>query len=240
MSDTYHNLASGSLTQNWGTNQITGNDDWSGVPSIQGFLGDIDAGSPTGVNPTTLTGGALGAIDVIANQSNTTINSGGVAEFDGIANPTVALQGSGTADAPSLVLYLDATGRQNVRVQFNARDIDATASEDAIQQINVQYRIGNSGTWTNVTNGYIADATTGGAINPASQVTAVDVTLPAAANNQAQVQVRIMTTNAAGSDEWVGIDDINVSSAPVIGPPPATGFDQRRLDRRRRWRHADS
>jgi len=220
MSETYHNLASGSLTQNWSNaGQITANDDWSGVPSIEGFLGqDITTG--TGADPRTLTTDSAVAndLDAIANQSNPTNTSGGVAEFDGIANPTIALQGSGTADAPHLVLYLDATGRQNVRVQFNARDIDATA-DNATQQLNVQYRIGDSGTWTNVPNGYFADVTEQSA---ASLVTAVDVTLPAAANNQGQVQVRIMTTNAVGSDEWVGIDDINVSSAPVVGPAPAT------------------
>ncbi|OYX10766.1 MAG: hypothetical protein B7Z15_13065 [Rhizobiales bacterium 32-66-8] len=43
-------------------------------------------------------------------------------------------------------------------------------------------------------------------------VTSVDVTLPAEANNQPQVQVRVMTTNSFGNDEWVGIDDINISS----------------------------
>ena len=157
-------------------------------------------------------------LDVIANQNNTTLATGGVAEFDGIANPTIALQGSGTADAPHLVMYLDATGRQNVRVQFNARDLDGSA-DNAIQQLNVQYRIGETGAWTNVPGGYFADVTQGSA---ASLITGVDVTLPAAANNQAQVQVRIMTTNAVGNDEWVGVDDINVSSAPLVGPPPAS------------------
>jgi Bacterial Ig-like domain len=39
----------------------------------------------------------------------------------------------------------------------------------------------------------------------ATLVTPIDVTLPTNANNQAKVQVRIMTTNAAGNDEWVGI-----------------------------------
>ena len=37
-----------------------------------------------------------------------------------------------------------------------------------------------------------------------------------------------MTTNAAGNDEWVGIDDITVSSVPAIGPPPATVVTRRR------------
>lgn len=46
------------------------------------------------------------------------------------------------------------------------------------------------------------------------------MTLPVAANNQPQVQVRILTTNAVGSDEWVGIDDITVSSAPFANATP--------------------
>ncbi len=78
----------------------------------------------------------------------------------------------------------------------------------------MQYRIGGSGSWTNVPGGYVADVTTGGS---ATQVTPVSLVLPATVNGQAQVEVRILTTNAAGNDEWVGIDDIVVSSAPAGG-----------------------
>src|SRR5262249_32413789 len=178
-----------------------------------------DLTATTAVDPGTVTGDSTVAndLDVIANQSNTAITNGGVAEFDGIANPTVALQGSGTADAPYLIFYLNASGRQNVRVQFNARDRAGTA-DTAVQPLNVQYRIGESGPWANVPGGHFSDITSGP--SQASQVTAVDVTLPAAANNQAQVQVRIMTTNAVGNDEWVGIDDINVSSSPFADTTP--------------------
>lgn len=209
MSKTYHNLASGSFIQDWSNpGLIITNDDWIGVPSIEGFLGQ-DITPATGTDPQTLTGdsGLANDLDVIANQTSTTLSSGGVAEFDG----TVALQGSGTADAPHLVFYLDTTGRQGVRVQFNARDIDGSG-DNAIQPIAVQYRIGESGAWTNLPTGAIADATSGPSL--ATQVTAVDVTLPAAAENQAQVQVRVITANAVGSDEWVGIDDIVISSTP--------------------------
>lgn len=221
MSNAYHQLASGSLSQSWTDVSLIGkNDEWSLVPSIQGFLGDIDAGSPTGSDPQSLTGEALGVLDVNANQTNpNAFTTGGVAEFE-IADPTVALNGSGTADAPSLVLYLDATGREDLRVQFNARDLDGSA-DNAQQQIAVQYRIGETGTWTNVPAGYISDATQGPSI--AGQVTPVDVALPADVNNQAQVQVRILTTNAGGSDEWVGIDDINVSSEPITGTVVSIG-----------------
>ena len=219
MSNAYFSLASGDLTQNWSNpGQIIANDDWSGVPSIVGYLGDVDAGSPTSVDPRTLTNAALGAIDVIANQTNPNgLSNGGVAEF-AITDPTVALQGSGTADAPSLVFYLDATGRQNVTVAFNARDIDGSP-DNAAQQLAVQYRVGGTGSWTNVPGGYFADVTTGPG---ATQSTPVSVVLPAVVNGQSQVEVRIMTTNAAGNDEWVGIDDIVVSSAAAGGPAPIT------------------
>src|SRR5690606_21537048 len=73
-----------------------------------------------------------------------------------------------------------------------------------------QYRVGTSGDFINVPEGYIADATDNGS---ATKVTPVDVVLPAAAGNQPVVQIRIITGNALGSDEWIGIDDIEVLSA---------------------------
>ena len=79
---------------------------------------------------------------MIANQTNpNTFTNGGVAEFDGIPNPVVALQGSGTADAPHLVLALDTTGLANVSVAYNLRDIDGSA-DNAVQPVALQYRVG--------------------------------------------------------------------------------------------------
>jgi Bacterial Ig-like domain len=215
----YFALSGGSLSQDW-TNAalIAANDDWSGVPSIVGFLGQ-DIVTTTGVDLQTITGTSVAAndVDVIANQASPdTLTSGGAAEFDGIANPVVAIQGSGTADVPYLQLHLNSTGRTSVRVQANLRDVDGGA-DNSIQQINVQYRVGTTGAWSNVVGGYFADVTTGAT---ATQVTPLDVTLPVAANNVSQLQVRIMTTNAVGSDEWVGIDDIVVSSTPGGDLPP--------------------
>ncbi len=199
------------FTQNWTTTTlITANDNWSGVPGIEGFLGQ-DITTSTGVDPQTLLGVSAVAndLDVIANQSNTSITNGGVAEFDGIANPTVALQGSGTADAPYLLMHLNTTGQSNINVAYNLRDIDGTA-DNAIQPVALQFRVGTSGNFTNVPAGFVADATTGPSL--ATLVTPVSATLPAAANNQPEVQVRIITANAAGNDEWVGIDDLNITA----------------------------
>jgi hypothetical protein len=220
MSSTYHSLAGGSLTQDWSnTGLITINDNWSNVPSIEGFLGQ-DITTSTGTDPQTLQTDSTVAndLDVIANQNNPDVlTTGGVAEFDGVANPTVALNGSGSADAPHLVIYLDTTGMHAVRVRYQLRDLDAS-TDNAVSPVALQYRVGESGNWTNVPAAFISDATFGP--SSAGDSFLVDVTLPGAVDNQAKVQLRIITTNAAGNDEWIGIDDIAVSAfsnaPPVI------------------------
>ncbi|GAA4010721.1 Ig-like domain-containing protein [Sphingomonas humi] len=217
MSKTYFQLSGGDLLQDWtDTSLITANDDWSKVPSIVGYLGNGMVGSSTGVNPGSVTGDSTD-IDVIANQTAPNTNtSGGVAEFQ-IANPTVALQGSGTAGAPYLAIYLNATGRENITLSFNARDIDGSV-DNAIQPIAVQYRIGDTGAWITIPTGSVADASSGPSL--ATLVTPVFVTLPPEANNQAELQVRVLTTNAVGSDEWIGIDDIAVRSTALASVTP--------------------
>ncbi|UUR08366.1 Calx-beta domain-containing protein [Sphingomonas glaciei] len=216
MAKTYFSLKTGNFTQDWSdTGLITQDDDWSNVPSIVGYLGDGLIGTSTAVNPATVTGDSI-RVDVIANLTAVSNISGGVGEFQ-LSNPTVALQGSGTAGAPYLALYMDSTGRENIVLKFNARDIDST-TDNAVQPLAVQYRIGDSGAWITVPAGSISDASTGPSL--ATLVTPITVALPAAASNQAQLQIRIITTNAAGSDEWIGIDDINVSSTEVAGVSP--------------------
>ena len=210
---TYHFLAGGTFSQDWSnTGLITTSDNWSVVSSIQGFRGDGLAAA-TGVDPSTiLAADDPGVIDVNANQTNpNTFTTGGVTEF-AITDPVVALQGSTTARAPYLKIYLNTTGRGNINVQYNLRDIDGS-SDNAIQPVALQYRVGSSGSFTNIPAGFVADATTGPSL--ATLVTAVNAILPAACDNQSMVELRIMTSDAAGSDEWVGIDDINISSSPA-------------------------
>ena len=164
------------FTQNWSTtgNLLTIENDWSSVDGIVGFLGQ-DLTTTTGTDPQTFLGESSVArdVDVIPNQTNTGITNGGVAEFE-ITNPVVALQGSGTADAPYLLFYLDTTGAANITVAYNLRDIDGTA-DNAAQQVALQYRVGSTGNFTNVPAGYVADATTAGA---ATLVTPVSAVLP--------------------------------------------------------------
>ncbi len=207
------------FSQNW-TNAglITADDDWSGVPGIIGYRGDALSDIIDVDIRTILADGSGTPVDVNANRSDPDLfGTGGIAEFDGIPNPVVAMQGSGTSDIPHIVLHLNTTGQSNIQVTYNARDIDNGTGIDTVQPINTQVRVGGTGDYSNVTGGYIADASGPGA---ATLVTPVSVTLPATANNQALVEVRIMTTNATGSDEFIGIDDISVTAAGGGGGTP--------------------
>jgi len=204
-------------SQNW-TNigLITVSDDWSGVPGVIGYRGD-DLTAVTAVDPQTVVADAgvpAGlVVDVNANQLNpNTFTSGGVCEFE-IMDPTVAFQGSGTGDAPSIVLHLNTSGFSSITVAYNLRDIDGS-TDNAIQQVALQYRVGGgTGNYTNVPAGFVTDASTGPSL--ATLVTPVSVVLPTDANNVTNVQVRIITTNAVGNDEQIGIDDISVTGTTI-------------------------
>ncbi|MGH9312852.1 MAG: Calx-beta domain-containing protein [Vicinamibacterales bacterium] len=215
--------------QDWtNTALITVNDSWSvvlgmqpGVPGIEGFRGD-GLTSATGVNPqTVLAADTPGVLDVNANQTNpNTFATGGVAEFH-IANPVVALNGSGTARAPYLLLHVNTTGRENVRMSYVLRDLDGSV-DNAVSPVALHYRVGGVGLFTDVPAAFVADASTGP--SDATLVTPVSADLPAAVNNQPLVQLRIMTTDAVGNDEWIGVDDILVQSDLIPGfPMPPSG-----------------
>ena len=216
-SQTYYNLSSGTLTQDWSnTGLITTDNVWTGLASIIGYGGN-DITATTGVDPQTLLGEGTLTINVKANQTNpNTFTSGGFGEFE-ITNPVIAFQGSGTSDAPNLVIFLNTTGVTNIKVKYNLRDIDGSA-DNAIQQVALQYRVGASGDFTNIPEAFVTDASTGPSL--AELVTAVDVTLPTFCENQSQLQLRVITANAVGNDEFIGIDDLNISG--TTGGTPAT------------------
>lgn len=208
------------FSQNWSDASLLTNDNnWTLVPGIEGFTGNgLTFG--TGADPQTLlTTGFLPSPQVFANQASpNTLTTGGVAEFDGIADPTIALQpnGAGNANAPYIIITLNSINRQNITVAYNLRDIDGS-TDNAVQPVALQYRIGNSGNFINIPAGFVADATSGPGL--ATLVTPVSAALPVGANNQSVVQVRIITADAVGNDEWVGIDDVSISGT-IINPVP--------------------
>jgi hypothetical protein len=71
-----------------------------------------------GVDPQTVLTDGAGIVDVVANQATP---SDGVTELE-IANPTIALRASDSANAPHLVLTLDSSIVPSVRVRYLIRD----------------------------------------------------------------------------------------------------------------------
>lgn len=208
------------FTQNWSnTNLITANDNWSAVPGIVGYFGSDPNSTTPGADPQTILSDLSSTpVTVVANQTDPLLaTSGGVAEFE-LANPTIAIKGSGTADAAHIVISLDTTNQSNITVFYNLRDLDAS-SNNAVQPVALQYRVGNSGNYINVPAAFVADASTP---DEATLVTTVAVALPTAVNNQPLVQLRIITANAFGADEWIGIDDISITPNGTL-PISATG-----------------
>ncbi len=213
------------FNQDWSlTTMITTDDNWDNVMSIMGYRGD-DLTTTTGTDPQTiLADGASTPVDVIANQSNpNTLSTGGVAEFDGIPNPTIALQGSGTADAPHIVIRLNKKScpdSKYISISYKLRDIDGSA-DNAVMPVALQYRVGDTGNYTNLPDAFVADATEGGT---ATKETSVIGNLPHIPQGQDLIFLRIITANAAGNDEWVGIDDISIGCfAPTVAGVEVSG-----------------
>ncbi len=133
-------IASFPYTQNWSdTGLITANDDWSNVVGVQGYLGDDASTTAAGIDPRTILTDQSATTDVV-NDALVTSTAGGVLEISG---DTIAMQGSGTADYPNLVFHLNLTGKSDANFAFDAKDLDAGA-DNTNQQVNVQYRVGNS------------------------------------------------------------------------------------------------
>jgi hypothetical protein len=212
------------LVQNWSdTGLIAMDDDWARVPAIVGHRGDGMVTEP-GVDPrAVLSDGSTTPVDVTANRTDPGAVglAAGVAEFE-LPDPVVAIEGSATAGAPHLVVALDTGKRAEIRVRLVLRDLDASTA-DAVAPVALQYRVGSTGDFANVPDGYVADATTGP--GEATAVTELQTVLPAAVHDQSLVHLRVITTDANGRDEWVGVDDIDVSATTLADPGDCGGTD---------------
>lgn len=224
----YLEIAAGApFIETWtDTSRLNIENDWNSVVAIEGYSG---AGlAPTaGTDPRTiLADNAPGTLDVTANQTNPiTSTADGVAEFQ-IANPTIALRGSDGSSAPNIVIHINTSAGcvgKAISVSYDIRDIDGSRA-NAVSQVNTQYRVGGSGPYTNLNFGYTPDASTGP--NQATAVTQKVMNLPLSATGQPQIDIRIMTTNALGADEWLGIDNIKVDCVPSTS---ASGMIQGRV-----------
>ena len=119
----------------------------------------------------------------------------------------IGILASGSNAAGDLIVSINTLGKSNITVQWVCRTILQQASRD--NSIALQYRLGNSGNYTNVgTNStYSSTGTVAGDFMPFSEV------LPSAAENQPEVQVRWIyweSVSTSGSRDRIAVDDISI------------------------------
>nr|WP_295870024.1 Ig-like domain-containing protein [uncultured Chitinophaga sp.] len=134
---------------------------------------------------------------------------------------------SGSVDN-SLVLAVNTGGQVNVTVSYDAMTIrnpyDGN-SNTRINEMGLQYRIGATGSFTNVSGTAYQNNTvtqTGSGITQPQQPLAISIVLPAECNNQPLVQLRWVNRqiSGAGSRPSFAVDNIVVAGAGGDVTPP--------------------
>jgi len=126
----------------------------------------------------------------------------------------LSYQASDTETQGSILINLITTNRQDIAVEWKVRDIETNANTNYIE---LQYRIGTMGNFTNLSGDLYQSGTT-----PSGTV--FNLTLPADANNEALVQLRwIYYEIGSGITDRLAVDDVTVSSSPL--PVELVRFD---------------
>ncbi|NOT92912.1 cadherin-like beta sandwich domain-containing protein [Ferruginibacter sp.] len=138
--------------------------------------------------------------------------------FVGDMNGKIGVLATGS-NIKAICLAINTTSLTNISVSFLAATQRQVVTE-RVNELGVQYRIGTSGTFTNIAastyqnNLAVANTTGTGSVNPVT----VNFTLPAACINQPIVQLRWIQrdVSGAGGRPSFSIDDIAISGSPLL------------------------
>ncbi len=153
------------------------------------------------------------ADQALAGATNTTTSG-----FVGDMNGKMGVLATGT-NIKAICFAINTTALTNIAVSYLAAT-QRQQTTDRIGELGVQYRIGTTGTFTNITgstyqnNGAVNNTSGTGSVNPAT----VNFTLPAACANQAVVQLRWIQRDVSGANgrPSFSIDDISITGSPLI------------------------
>ncbi|GAB3985300.1 hypothetical protein GCM10028807_00240 [Spirosoma daeguense] len=139
------------------------------------------------------------------------------AQWDNCASGTA----TGNRFIGDAVLALNTTGRSNIQVSWTGGTIslgDGTPTPRS-WGIQLQYRLGTTGSFINVAGSSLYTVSTVGSSQPLAPVT-----LPASLENQSVVQLRWIyheiAANSGGSRPELRLDDITVNSDPIVAAQP--------------------
>lgn len=169
------------------------------------------AGERTALNKTDV---ASGDRTMAANSAAFTTNSIRNEVADGIS---FLFGGTTTPQVGTIVVGLDATNRQDITLTWTCAEMGnpTIGNGDRQNAIELQYRIGTSGTWTPISGTTYSSNLLQSPI--AAPQTFSNITLPADANNEAVVQVRWLYyyVVGSGSRDRIRVDDITITSSPL-------------------------
>jgi len=191
---TAHNLASTSFTFTGFASTTT----TTYPTSMQGWtFGGTEASSTT-------TGAASADQALVANSD--TITTGSIRN-EGTSG--ISLLSTGTVGLGAICVSVNSTERTSLQVTWTAADMITTATR--IMGVKLQYRVGTSGSFTDVAS-TIYTSTSGSA---AAAQTFSNIALPAGAENRPVVQIRWLYyfSSGSGNRDRIRIDDITISSS---------------------------
>lgn len=154
--------------------------------------------------------------------------TGGVLNYNG----KIGILPSGSID-PSLALAINTTGYTSITVNFDImtiRNPHDGSGNTRINQADLQYRIGTTGSFTSVSglaNGIYQNNTTTQTTNNVTtpqKLESQNLILPVAANNQSVVQIRWVQRDASGGGSRPGfaVDNISIAGAALCTAPSVT------------------
>jgi hypothetical protein len=131
----------------------------------------------------------------------------------------LSLLNSGTNNIGAIVVAVNTNGRKDIKVTWTASELLAQA--DRQSALCLQYRIGTTGAFTTVSGTtYLASAGASTTLTPPQTFT--DIALPAAVENEPEVQIRWLYFNNAGTSgarDRIRLDDITISSTSSGSTP---------------------
>ncbi|MES2780573.1 MAG: hypothetical protein V4651_11805, partial [Bacteroidota bacterium] len=181
------------------------------------YPGGMQGWTVSGTLGTTVATAAPNGNQALAGGTNAS-TSGGVYDMNG----KMAILSTGSA-IKSIGLALNTTSSTNISVSYLG-GTQSQLSAGRINEILVQYRVGTSGTFTNISgSGYQNNAgTTVNSGTTSSNTSTVSFTLPVACENQSEVQLRWIVRDVSGSGNRpsLSVDDISVS----VSSTPSVSF----------------
>lgn len=152
-------------------------------------------------------------------SSSASVNSGNVHNYNG----KLGWLNTGSLDL-GLVLAINTTNKKNIELAYDIMTIRNpydTTTNNRINEVTVQYRIGTSGTFTTLTGIEYQNNTltqTGSGVTTPQKLETKSILLPAACDSEAVVQLRWVSkqVSGGGSRPSFAIDNIDIDTAAPV------------------------